>query len=119
MANKARYYGISTREERQDVTKKDKASRIYPAEFGYNAVVTAILNYKDEFPNFDELNAARAATRIAGELTRTNLYGEVKSSNARIISGNYSISLTKHNGLITVTKKSEQSDWKKKKRGNV
>lgn len=119
MANKARYYGISTKEERQDVNKKDRASRIYPQEFGYQAVVTAILNYKDEYPNFDELNAARAATRIAGELTRTGLYGEVHSSNARIISGNYSISLTKGNGLITVTKKSEQTDEQKKKRGSV
>lgn len=119
MANKARYYGLSTKEERQDVTKKDRASRIYPAEFGYDAVVTAILNYKDEYPNFDELNSARAANRIAGELTRTGLYGEVYSDNARIIGENYSISLTRGNGLITVNKKSERTDIKKKRRGRV
>lgn len=113
MANKARYYGLSTKEERQDVNKKDKASRIYPSEFGYKAVVTAILNYKDQYPNFDELNAARAANRLAGELTRTGLYGEVHSENARIVNGDYSISVTKSNGQITVTKKSE------KKRGSV
>jgi hypothetical protein len=119
MANKARYYGLATKEERQDVTKKDRASRIYPKEFGYTAVVTAILNYKDNYPNFDELNSARAANRIAGELTRTGLYGEIHSENARIVGDNYSISLTRANGLITVNKKSEQTDFKKKKRGRV
>ena len=119
MANKARYYGISTNEERQDVTRKDRAARIYPAEFGYRAVVAAILNYKDDYPNFDELNTAKAASRIATALTHTGLYGEVSSSSSRIISGDYSISLTRHNGLITVTKKSERSDWKRKKRGSV
>lgn len=114
MANKARFYGISTQEEQQDVTRKDKAARIYPKEFGYTAVVTAILNYKDEHDNFNELNSARAATRIAGELTRTGLYGEVRSDSARITNGDYTVSLTKRDGLITVSKKSEQ--FYKKKR---
>lgn len=108
MANKARYYGISTKEERQDVTRKDRASRIYPNEFGYDAVVAAILNYKDEYSNFDELNSARAATRIAGELTRTGLYGEVRSESTRIIGENYSVALTRGNDLITVSKKTER-----------
>lgn len=116
MANKARYYGISTREERQDVTKQDRASRIYPNEFGYKAVVAAILNYKDEYSNFDELNSARAANRIAGELTRTGLYGNVYNESARIIGENYSVSLTRGNGLITVNKKSERFDEDKRKK---
>ena len=117
MANKARYYGLSTKEERQDVARKDKAARIYPSEFGYRAVLAAVLNYKDEYPNFDELNAARAANRIAGELTRTGLYGTITSSNARIIGENYSISLTKGKEMITINKKSEQtSEYKRRKR---
>ncbi len=110
MANKARYYGLSTKEERQDVTKKDRASRIYPETFGYQAVVTAILNYKDMYPNFDELNSAKAASRIAGELTRTGLYGNVRSASTRIIGENYSVALTKGNDLITISKKTEKFD---------
>lgn len=117
MANKARYYGLSTKEERQDVARKDRASRLYPRQFGYDAVVAAILNYKDEYSNFDELNSARAASRIAGELTRTGLYGEIYSNNARIIGENYSISLTKGKDLITPNKKSERVSIKK--RGSV
>lgn len=108
MANKARYYGLSTVEERQDVNRKDRGARIYPKEFGYNAVVAAILNYKDVYPNFDELNSAKAASRIAGELTRTGLYGEIRSESTRIIGENYSVVLTRGNNLITVSKKTEK-----------
>ncbi len=116
MANKARYYGISTNEERQDVVRKDRGARIYPSEFGYRAIIAAILNYKDKYPNFDELNAARAADRIAGELNRTGLYGTISTESTRIIGENYSVVLTRGNGLITVNKKTEDADYKRKRR---
>lgn len=122
MANKARYYGIATREEKQDVTRKDNAALIYPNALGYSAVVTAILNYKKNHPNFDNLSTSIAADRIAGELTKTGLYGTVTGSGSRIEGGGYSIALTKGKGtgsMITASKASErtsESERRKKKR---
>ena len=117
MANKARYYGLSTHEERQDVSRQDNAAKIYPATLGYSAVVTAILNYKKTHPNFDNLSSVAAASAIAKELTKQGTYGHVSSSGGKITAPGYSISLTKSKGMITVSKASEQisTDQRKKK----
>ena len=121
MANKNRYYGLATREELQDIGRNDRASRIYPGVLGYSAVVTAILNYKDSHPNFDNLTIQAASDRIASELTKTGLYGTVRGSGARIEGRGYSIALTKGrgtNGKIVPSKASERVsvDEKKKKK---
>lgn len=122
MANKARYYGISTREEQQDMTDKSRAARIYPDTLGYRAIKAAILNYKDENSDFDELTAISAAQKLASRLTNTGLYGKVTSQSAKIVGENYSISLTKHHGMITpsrATEKTDEEEDEKKKRGRV
>lgn len=116
MANKARYYGLSTREEKQDVQDKSRAARIYPQELGYKAVVAAILNYKDVNSDFDEKTASQAAKVVAKMLTNTDLYGTVSSSSARVIGENYSVSLTKGDGIITVSHKTEQFDEEVKRK---
>ena len=119
MANKARYYGLATREELQDVNRSDKAARIYPHDLGYAAVVTAILNYKDNHPNFDNLTTSVAADRIAAELTKQKTYGQVHASGSKIIGQGYSISLTKGsktNGHIVPSKASEQINTDKKQK---
>lgn len=116
MANKARYYGISTREEQQDVLRKDKASRIYPQEFGYTAVVAAILNYKDENDDFNDFSSTLAASKIATLLTKTGLYGRVTNRSSRIIGDGYSVALTKGKELITINKKTEQTDIDEKRK---
>lgn len=118
MANKARYYGLSTREEKQDVMDNSRAARIYPDELSYNAVISAVLNYKDEHPKFDELSSGVAASAIAGVLTKTGKYGKVSSAGSRITAPGYSIALTKSDKIITVSRKSEQvsTDRRKRKR---
>lgn len=116
MANKARYYGLSTREERQDVSM---GSGVYPETNGdltYAAVVTAIRNYKLTHPNFDNLSATAAAAAIAKELDKTGRYGNVSSGGGRIKSDGYSISLTKSKGMITASKASEQINTDKKRK---
>lgn len=117
MANKARYYGLATREERQDVSRQDNAAKAYPATLGYAAVVAAILNYKQSHPNFDNLSATAAASAIAKELTKQGTYGHVSSGGGRIKAPGYSIALTKSKNTIVASKASEQinSDQKKKK----
>lgn len=115
MANKNRYYGLSTKEERQDVTDNSRAARIYPQTFGYKAIVTAILNYKDIDPTFNELSATNAAKTIAKTLTNTDLYGKIKSSSGRIFNDDYAISLTKRDGLITVSHRTEQINEERKR----
>lgn len=115
MANKARYYGLSTREERQDMADNSRAARIYPAELGYRAVKAAILNYKDEHSDFNSLTSNVAAGKIATLLTETGLYGTVTKSSSRIIGENYSISLTKTKEGITPSRASERTEDEKKK----
>ena len=114
MANKARYYGIATREEKQDVEDNSRGARIYPETFGYRAVKAAILNYKDKFSNLNDLSSVVAASRLAKMLTETGKYGTITSSRSRIIGENYSISITKHEGVITPSKASERTDEEKK-----
>lgn len=116
MANKNRYYGLSTKEERQDVTDNSRAARIYPETFGYRAIVTAILNYKDINADFDEFNTTAAAKALAKLLTNTELYGKVTSSSGRLYGENYAISLTKKDGLITVSHRTEQINEDERKR---
>lgn len=120
MANKNRYYGLATREEKQDVSRQDNAARIYPeGPLTYSAVVTAILNYKKSHPNFDDLSASVAADRIATTLKETGRYGNVSAQGARISGDGYSIALTKGkgtNGMITASKASEQVKLDKKKK---
>ena len=113
---KARYYGLSTKEERQDVSRKDNAALIYPQTLGYSAVVTAVLNYKKTHPNFDSLSATSAASAIAEVLTKTGLYGHVSGSGGRITAPGYSIALTKSKGTITVSHASEQINEDKRKK---
>lgn len=121
MANKARYYGISTREEQQDMADKSRGARVYPTTLGYRAIKAAILNYKDESSDFDELSAIDAAKRIASRLTNTGLYGKVSNQSAKIVGEHYSISLTKHHGMITPSRATEKTDEEdeEKKRGRV
>ena len=114
MANKARYYGLSTKEEKQDVNDKSRAARIYPEKLGYKAVVTAILNYKDENSDFNDMSASAAAKAIAKTLTNTGLYGKVSSANARVVGDNYSVSLTRSDGIITVSHRTEQYEKRKR-----
>lgn len=119
MANKARYYGLATREELQDVSRSDRASRIYPHDLGYSAVITAILNYKDDHPNFDNLSTHVAAERIAAELSKQKIYGQVHANGSRVVGQGYSISLTKGNktnGKIVPSKASEQVNTDKKRK---
>lgn len=119
MANKARYYGLATREELQDVSRSDRASRIYPHDLGYDAVITAILNYKDNHPNFDNLSTHVAAERIAAELSKQKIYGQVHASRSKIVGQGYSISLTKGsgtNGKIVPSRASEQINTDKKRK---
>lgn len=119
MANKARYYGLATREEKQDVARQDNAAKTYPSDLSYSAVVAAILNYKATHPNFDNLTTTAAADRIASELTKTGLYGKVSGAGSRIKGDGYSIALTKGrgtNGSITASKASEQINTDKKKK---
>ena len=116
MANKARYYGLSTKEERQDVTM---GSGVYPETGGvltYSAVVTAIRNYKATHPNFDNLSATAAASAIAKELDKSGKFGDVSAGGARIKGAGYSIALTKGKGIITASKASEQVNTDKKKK---
>lgn len=119
---KPRYFGAATREELQDVSRKDRGSRVYPeGPLTYSAVVTAILNYKDTHPNFDNLTTSAAASAVAGELRGEKRYGNVSASGARIKGEGYSIALTKGkntNGMIVASKASEQvnADQKKKKK---
>ena len=115
MANKARYYGLSTKDEKQDVNDKSRAARIYPETLGYKAVVTAILNYKDANEDFNDLTASAAAKIVARVLTNTGLYGKITSSSARVIGDNYSISLTKGDGIITVSHRTEQINEERKR----
>ena len=109
MANKARYYGLVTHEERQDMDDNSRAARVYPIDFGYRAVKAALLNSKDDNPRFNELTAVQAAKRLAVILTNTGLYGKVESRSAKVIGENYSISLTKHHGEIFASKASEKA----------
>ena len=116
MANKARFYGLSTREERQDVSV---GSGVYPetnGELTYAVIVTAIRNYKKNHPNFDNLSSTAAASAIAKELDKTGKYGNVSSGGGRIKGDGYSISLTKSRGMITASKASEQVNTDKKKK---
>ena len=121
MANKARYYGMATTEEVKDVSRIDRGARIYlTGPLNYNAVVTAILNYKDTHPNFDNLTTSAAASAIAKELREGGNFKGVTSSGSRIKGDGYSISLTKGrntDGKIVASKASEQinPDEKKKK----
>ena len=118
---KGRYYGMATREEKQDVSRSDRGAREYTAgPLTYSAVVTAILNYKDTHPNFDNMTTTAAASAIATELKETGRYGNVSSAGARIKGDGYSIALTKGggtDGMIVASKASEQvnTDQKKKK----
>ena len=118
MANKARYYGLSTREERQDVTI---GSGIYPETNGqltYGVVATAVRNYKANHPNFDNLTTQAAAEAIARELDKRGVYGEVTAGGGQIRqpSEGYAISLTKSKDMITVSHASERTNIDKKKK---
>lgn len=119
---KPRYYGMATREELQDISRSDRGARVYPeGPLTYNAVVTAILNYKDTHPNFDNLTTNTAADVIAKELKATGRYGNVTADGARISGNGYSIALTKGqntNGKIVASHASERinSDQQKKKK---
>ncbi len=118
MANKNRYYGLATREEKQDVSRKDNAARIYPeGPLSYSAVVTAIRNYKKDHPNFDNLSAQAAASEIAKELRKEGRYDNVSAEGVRISGEGYSIALTKGrgtDGMITASKASERIKSDKK-----
>jgi hypothetical protein len=117
---KARYYGMATREEKQDVSRSDRGARVYGGgPLTYSAVVTAILNYKDTHPNFDNLTTTAAASAIAKELKDTGKYGSVSASGSRIKGEGYSIALTKGGstgGMIVASKASEQINTDKKKK---
>ncbi len=121
MAHKARYYGISTKEERQDMEDKSRAARIYPETLGYRAVVAALLNFKDVHGSFGDMSATDVARKAATLLTNTGLYGQVISSSSRVIGENYSIAINKNRDVITPSKSTEKNndEYWKKKRGNV
>ena len=108
MANKARYYGLATKEERQDMEDKSRASRLYPVKFGYAAIKAALLNYKDEHGGFGDLSSSAIANRLAKTLTETGLYGKITSESARIVGDTYSVSLTKHKTCVTISKATER-----------
>ena len=115
MANKARYYGLSTKEERQDMADNSRGARVYPSEFGYRAVKAALLNYKDTHSDFNSITSSVAAGKIATLLTETGLYGKVTKSSSRVIGEGYSISLTKTKNGITPSRASERIEEEKKK----
>lgn len=121
MAHKARYYGLSTKEERQDMEDKSRAARLYPSTLGYKAVVAALLNYKDDHGSFSDMSATDIARKAAMLLTNTGLYGEVISSSSWVIGENYAIAINKNGATITPSKSTEKhnDEYWKKKRGKV
>lgn len=117
--NKARYYGLATKEDIDAVTV-GSGNYTSSGNLTYDAVATAIRRYKANHPNFDELATNVAATRIASELNSTGLYGNVSSQGNRIVSSGYSVALTHGrgtNGMITINRASERvGEQKKRKR---
>lgn len=122
MANKARYYGLVTKQEMQDVTTGSGVLLDGGGVLTYAAVTTAIRNYKAKHPNFDDLSSEVAADRIATVLNKNGTFGEVHARGSRISGGGgYSIALSKgnkSNGIIYASKKSERinNDEHKKRR---
>ena len=117
---KARYYGLATMEEKNDVRYGSGVQKPNNGVLSYSAVVGAIRLYKAEHPNFDDLSVNVAADRIATTLNQTGLYGSVHNAGNRIVSNGYSIALTKGKGtegMITASHASERvGDENKKKK---
>lgn len=118
MANKARYYGLSTKEDKDAVNMGSGVLKPNNGILDYEVVATAIRKYKANHPNFDNLTKEVAASEIAKVLTDSGFYGEVDAHGARIEGGanNYSVALTKGRGTDGQLRLSRASEEVKKKK---
>ena len=85
-------YGIGTKSELDAVTVGSGTYQSKEA-LTYAAVTTAIRNYKETHPNFDDLSAQVAAQKISGML-KDEGFKNVRASGGKVTDGTTSVQLT-------------------------
>lgn len=80
MANKARYYGIITKEQRESKALAKKAQVINREELTRTTIYTAITN----IPNADEVSSPVAARRVRDFLIENGFEGTITVDGSKI-----------------------------------
>lgn len=95
MANKARYYGIITKEQRESKNLARKAQVINREELTRTTIYTAISN----IPGIDEMSSPAAARKVRDYLMDNGFEGTITADGSKI---------QDHNGNLFVLTKTKE-----------
>ena len=112
MANKANYYGLATKEQRD----KREAAFGHPEINKQELTETSIYSAMAQIPNVDLLSAQVAANRIKDILMKQGFQGDITTAGAKLSDGVNTFALTKNKEYGIHIGSQTHDDLKRRKR---